>query len=170
MSRFAALYKYIFKGSDEATVEIMPSEVESQDRAALAGPAAASKRTVKKDEICQFVSGRYISGPEAAWRILTFPIHYRTHAVYRLPIHLEDEQQVFFAAADQEHVNMDRAKKTMLTMFFALYAANPGLPKLFDQDLPKHYVWDKKQLEWRPARVVGRIRFVQPSSGELFYF
>ena len=37
---------------------------------------------------------RYLSASEAIWRLLTFKLTKRSHAVVKLACHLEDEQQV----------------------------------------------------------------------------
>ena len=35
---------------------------------------------------------RYVSAPEALWRLSEYNLHGRSHAVHRLPVHLSDEQ------------------------------------------------------------------------------
>ena len=69
------LYKYITKGVDRAAVGIDNGDI---------------------DEIQNYLDCRYISPVEACWKILDFPVVYRTHAVVRLPVHLEDQQVVNF--------------------------------------------------------------------------
>ncbi len=56
------LYKYIYKGSDRATIEIgTASQIEIDPSNKI------------ENEIKQYLDGRYISPPEAHWRILSFP-------------------------------------------------------------------------------------------------
>ena len=71
------MYKYTYKGYDRAGVDV-------EDR----------------DEILQFLDARYVGPCEAVWRILEFPMHGRSHAVQRLPVHLPDKQQVMFSTAE----------------------------------------------------------------------
>jgi hypothetical protein len=67
------IYKYAYKGPDRATVEM--GEV---------------------DEIKQYLDCRYIGSSEAAWRILGFSMHDKSHSVEMMPVHLENMHMVFF--------------------------------------------------------------------------
>ena len=60
------IYKYIYKGSDRATVEL------------------------EQDEIKSYISGRYIGSSKAVWRLFEFPVHRETPLVMYLLIHLPD--------------------------------------------------------------------------------
>lgn len=71
------IYKYAYKGCDRATVEM-------EDL----------------DEIKRYQDCRYIGASEAAWRILGFPLHDKSHAVEMMPVHLENMHMVFFRAND----------------------------------------------------------------------
>ncbi|CAI4220476.1 unnamed protein product, partial [Auanema sp. JU1783] len=64
--------KYIYKGSDQTTVEI----------------------GTENDEIKKYVNGRYISPVEAVWRTMEFPMHEESPSVYQLPIHLPGQHPV----------------------------------------------------------------------------
>ncbi|THH13907.1 hypothetical protein EW146_g6363 [Bondarzewia mesenterica] len=63
------IHKYIYKGHDRATLEL--GEV---------------------DEIKEYVDARYIGPVEACWHVFEFPMHLELPTVYRLPIHLQDDQ------------------------------------------------------------------------------
>ena len=65
------LYKYTFKGPDCANMEIV-------------------------NEVAEFLDARYVTAPEACWRLFEFPMHARSHVVERLPVHLQNEQPVTF--------------------------------------------------------------------------
>lgn len=41
---------------------------------------------------------------ESAWRILELPLHNRSHAVVKLPIHLKDEQYVRFTEGEEHEI------------------------------------------------------------------
>ena len=71
------LYKYMYKGSDRATIE------------------------VNNDEVKQYIDGRYLSASEACWRLFAFKLHSHSHAVYRLPVHLPNQQYVQFTDVDE---------------------------------------------------------------------
>ena len=44
------------------------------------------------DEIKQYLDTRYVCAPEACQRIFGFPMNNMSHAIYRLAVHLEGEQ------------------------------------------------------------------------------
>jgi hypothetical protein len=67
--------KYINKGSDKAVFEVQSKQGEQADR---------------RDEMDRYLSGRYISSIEAAWRIFDFAIHHRYPPVQHLSVHLAD--------------------------------------------------------------------------------
>ncbi|XP_057310254.1 uncharacterized protein LOC130648233 [Hydractinia symbiolongicarpus] len=95
------LYKYIYKGYDTAHIEI--------------------NERIDHDEVTTFLDARYVSAPEATWRLCEFPMHTQSHSIIRLPVHLPNHQQVFFREGN-EAVAADRAEnsKTMLTAWFQL--------------------------------------------------
>ena len=71
------LYTYTYKGPDRACMEMLVNEV------------------------TDFLDARYLTAPEACWRIFGFPLHARSHAIERLPVHLEDEQQIIYPVGDE---------------------------------------------------------------------
>ena len=66
--------KYIYKGSDRARVAL--------------GDTLADGDQV--NEITVFLTARFISPPEACWRIFGFPLHGRRPAILRLAVHEEN--------------------------------------------------------------------------------
>ena len=72
------------------------------------------------NEIKDYVDARYLSAPEAVWRIFGFKLHHRSPAIQRLQIHLFNQQTVAFND-DTDIVTLlqnDRIRKTTLTEFF----------------------------------------------------
>ena len=65
------IYKYIFKGFDCAKVAITSN----------------GQSELRFNEISNFIDCRYVSAPEAIWRLRESPMHDRSHAVIRLPVH-----------------------------------------------------------------------------------
>ena len=65
------MYKYTYKGHDRAGVDVQDAAV---------------------DEIVQYLDARYVGPCEAVWRILEFPMHGRSHAVLRMPVHLKGKK------------------------------------------------------------------------------
>ncbi|GBN23436.1 hypothetical protein AVEN_118180-1 [Araneus ventricosus] len=92
------LYKYVYKGHDAASVKI-------QKEGAL-----------DHDEILSFVEGRYVSAPEAMWRLNEFNLSHKSHTVVRLAVHLPQQQPIVYQDG-QEAQAIERAalRKTTLT-------------------------------------------------------
>ncbi|XP_055357003.1 uncharacterized protein LOC129602072 [Paramacrobiotus metropolitanus] len=84
---FKYLYKYIFKGHDVALITMTDS---------------SGKKILNMDEIQAFVDSRYISAPEAHWRLSKYEMHAMSHTVVRMPVHKPNEQDVYFAAGEEE--------------------------------------------------------------------
>jgi PIF1-like helicase/Helitron helicase-like domain at N-terminus len=146
------IHKYVYKGHDRATVQIG-----------------------NVDEIQDYIDARYIGPVEACWRIFEFSMHQELPSVYRLPVHLQDEQTVYFQANDNPQDVLDRpsAKKTQLTEWFKANQDFPAIAHLYlYQDFPQHFVWEAKGHHWKKRQqgfAIGRMYFVHPSAGERFY-
>jgi hypothetical protein len=198
------LFKYIYKGADHARVEISESDEEERPAVGVAGNAAvrncvsrsetagvavggaaaaegqgiagqnAEGNRVTRNEIKAYESARYISPVEAAFRLLSFPLHYRTCGVYRLPVHLPDEATVLYkTAAQAQKLVQAGPQMSMLEAYMDYYQRNPSAEKALYQDFPKRFWWSKADHMWKPRKqvrvAVGRIRFVQPAAKEVFY-
>jgi hypothetical protein len=89
------LYKYIFKGTDRATMRVDGNV----------------------DEIKTHVDGRYLSPPESAWHIYKFCSHEEYPPVQRLALHLPNEQPVYFdedASRDDIRDRMQSAGSSLI--------------------------------------------------------
>ena len=85
------LYKYTYKGPGRANMEIV-------------------------NEVAEFLDARYVTAPEACWRLLEFPMHARSHVVERLPVHVFNEQWITFLDDNPlEAVERKASKFTKLT-------------------------------------------------------
>ena len=82
------LFKYVYKGHDCANIEI-------------------TEQVIEHNEVKSFIDSRYVSAPEAMWRLLGFKMHDQSHTVIRLTVHLEDEQSVVFNANQVEQAVAD---------------------------------------------------------------
>lgn len=49
-----------------------------------------------RDEITTYLNCRYVSAPEAVWRLSEFRMHEQSHTIVRLAIHLPEQQSVYF--------------------------------------------------------------------------
>ena len=158
-----AIYKYLFlylnKGPDKMSVTV-----------ALLKQSEAEDGQV--NEVKQYEDVRYISSSEACWRFFAFPMHYNSHSVFRLPLHLPGEQSVFF----QDDLTMEQIYRFSETALTAWFLAN----RVFEQgrdltylEYPEFFVYDKRNREWKPRRnnwkVIGRIYSATPRQGERYY-
>nr|XP_047122906.1 uncharacterized protein LOC124806222 [Hydra vulgaris] len=83
---------------------------------------------VNHDEINTFLDCRYVSAPEALWRIFEYPISHMSHSIICLKVHLPENQVVYFREGE-EQVALDRAaqRDTHLTACFRLNSENEGV-------------------------------------------
>ena len=146
------LFKYIFKGADRGIVSIQNNH----------------------DEIMQYKSGRYICPVEAAWRILKFDLHYNSHSVLRLPVHLPNEQNVTFEEDDDIEGLLDSQQDSKLTKFFELCRTDSACSTMLYPNIVLNYIWDKGAKRWKRrvnlrGKTVARIYTVSPIEGERYY-
>lgn len=146
--------KYVFKGHDRTTVGL----ADDQDR----------------NEIKEYLDARYIGSVESCWHMFEFNMHVLKPAVYRLPVHLEDQQLVYYNPDDNPNDVLERGanKETELTAWFKINQSNPAARNTTYQNFPKTWVYDKKKKVWSPRqknKAIGRMYFASPSSGERFY-
>ncbi|XP_047136782.1 uncharacterized protein LOC124813574 [Hydra vulgaris] len=148
------LYKYIYKGHDCANVLI--------------------NEQINHDEVNTFLDCRYVSAPEALWRIFEYPISHMSHTIIRLKVHLPENQIVYFRERE-EQVALDRAahRGTHLTAWFKLNSENEGAHRYSYVDILYHFVFDDKHCKWKVRqrggnKVIVRMYKVSPT-GELFF-
>ena len=146
--------KYVFKGHDCTTVAL----AEDQNR----------------DEVKEYIDARYIGSSESCWHIFEFSMHAQSPTVYRLPVHLEDTQLVYFNADDDANDVLERGatSETPLTAWFKINQSNPQARDTTYQNFPKTWVYNPKTKAWKERRqnqAIGRMYFASPNSGERFY-
>ena len=153
------LYKYVYKGIDKVSMAVV-----SESEAAI------------QDEITSFQSTRWISPPEAVWRIYGFPLSCMQPAVMTLQIHLPDFHSVRFSDDDdlENIIRTASATGTMLTEFFKMNATNEAAKryKCYYKDFPELFVWNYSKKKWterKRGKMIGRIASVNPSEGERYY-
>ncbi|KAG5550493.1 hypothetical protein RHGRI_015459 [Rhododendron griersonianum] len=145
------IHKYIYKGHDRATMVLG-----------------------SVNEIKQYLDGRYIGPPEAAWRIFGHHMHEEVPIVTQLALHLPGMHRVNYNPRESLEDIIARAaiEKSTLTGFFSWYASNPDSTPYTYQEFPQYFVWDKKNNVWTPRKsgyAIGRMYFASPNCGETFY-
>lgn len=155
------LFKYVNKGPDRATLQVLRSTNNGDDDAPV-------------DEIKNYYDCRYVSPSEAIWRIFAFEIHHKWPPVQRLTFHLPNEQTVPFHDHDNIQDVIVRAQNSD-TMFLAWFAANRLYSEGRDltySEFPTRFVYNAKGKYWQPRKQghsIGRLNYVPPGIGELYY-
>jgi hypothetical protein len=146
-------FKYIHKGGDRATVE------------------------VGLDEITQYLDGRYIASAESHWRIYHFSTHDQEPNVVRLQVHLPGQHMVQFDPNEDPNEVLERAahEQTTLTQFFEANKDDGLLGQTARrytyQEFLQVFVWSTEKC-WslrKTGFALGRMFFISPRRGELFY-
>ncbi|XP_077237222.1 uncharacterized protein LOC143878892 [Tasmannia lanceolata] len=160
------LFKYLHKGPDRATVVIEPESSTSMQ--------SNVNSHQNNEKIKQYLDCRYISAPEACWRILEFDLHAQQPFVERLQFHLPNEQYVIFNDKDNLYDIMSRPG-IRTSMFIKWMQANNKFKdarSLKYVEFPTAWVWNREEKEWhrrKKKRAIGRLYFAHPSSGERYY-
>ncbi|KAH8942811.1 hypothetical protein BDL97_13G015200 [Sphagnum fallax] len=118
------LYKYVYKGHDP-----------------VAGGADGNNVLAAWNEVQNYLDGRYVSASEACHRLFAFDLHGMHPNVYRLAVHLPNEQTTYFPEGTTVGEAMMRNNSTTLT------------------GRNNHVT----------LGTMGRMYFVQPSKGERYY-
>ncbi|RZB68704.1 hypothetical protein D0Y65_038465 [Glycine soja] len=127
-----------------------------------------------QDEIKQYLDCRYVSPPEACWKIFAFPMHARSPAVERLYFHLENQQHVYWT--DDQQIGEVQSKNTIKESMFTAWMHSNKIYS-YGWDLTYHqyisrFVYVTRKRCWQPRKqgnAIGRLIWVPPSAGELFY-
>ena len=124
------LYKYIYKGHDKASFSIDQPDADGNI-----------------DEIKRHVDARWVTPPEAMWRIFGFPLCANYPPVLQLPLHLPNMHRVAFnAQADLNNVvSSENASKSMLTEYFKANEKHPWARHILYKDFPGSFTWEKKK-------------------------
>ncbi len=87
------LYKYVYKGHDRALAVVRPKAraLLAVAPRAVAGGADGNNVPVARDEVQNYLDGRYVSASETCPRLFAFDLHGMHPNVYRLAVHLPNE-------------------------------------------------------------------------------
>ncbi|WVZ88745.1 hypothetical protein U9M48_035226 [Paspalum notatum var. saurae] len=160
------LFKYVTKGSDRAKVYF---EITAKTSNASPGPQLAPP-----NEIQEYINARYLSTCEALWRGFEYDIHFRVPPVERLVVHLPGLNHVRYEpGADlRALLASPAAKSTMLTEWFEANLRHEEARHLTYCEFPKEWTWDASDRCWRQrarGAKIGRMYYVHPAAGELYY-
>ncbi|KAK1650868.1 hypothetical protein QYE76_068673 [Lolium multiflorum] len=160
------LFKYVTKGPDFSKMYL--------ERIRGKGVPIGTDGRPQVNEVREYLEARYICEYDAFWRIFGFIIHGHTPAVERLPVHLPGMNIIRFDDdADLTKISdSDFLRKTKLTEWFVANDQFPEARSLTYCDFPTEWTWDSEQRSWHRrggGEKIGRIYYVQPNVGELYY-
>ncbi|XP_077222666.1 uncharacterized protein LOC143856351 [Tasmannia lanceolata] len=123
------LYKYIYKGHDKVAMQIVENEAEAV-----------------VDEIHSFQNARWVSPPEAIWRIYAFDLYKIHPSVINLQLHLPNEQLITYWQNQKlsELLKQEHLTRTMLTEYFNMNIVVVDAKKYLYHEFSEHYVWMKE--------------------------
>jgi len=128
------------------------------------------------NEIQNFVDARFICHYEAAWRIFNFDIHHRNPPVQVLAVHLENMQTVRFKDRQplQSILSNPMTKKTTLTQWLRNNQLDDTSHHLTYLENLSEYKWNNHVKDWcrrttNRTPSIGRLIYIHPTCGELFY-
>ena len=103
-----------------------------------------------------------------------FKMHDGSSTIQRLQVHLPDQQRVTFSADGDlgQLLAADRLRKTTLTEWFTANQTIPLARDVLYLDFPSRFVWNSRERKWtirNRGYAVGRLYFVNPSSGERYF-
>ncbi|KAG4906817.1 hypothetical protein JHK82_055469 [Glycine max] len=146
------LFKYINKGYDRVTAVMVHDDNEIVPHA-----------KTPNDEIKEYLDCRYISPCESAWRIFSFPIHGRKPSVERLQFHLPGQHSVLY----QDHDDIDDLLSNPSiseSKFIAWMNTNQAFVE------GKNLTYSEFVTKFvKKGYTIGRLQWVSPTTGELFY-
>ncbi|KAK2449945.1 ATP-dependent DNA helicase RRM3 [Trifolium repens] len=156
------LFKYINKGSDWISAVIVPND------------DLTSPQPYSVDEIKQYIDCRYVAPSESAWRIFSYSIHGRKPAVERMFFHDKGQNSVYYRHYERI-TNVLLKPNVTESMFTSWMSANQMYPEarlLTYAKFVEKFVYVKKKRLWQPRQrgyTIGRLMWVPPTTGELYY-
>uniref|UniRef100_K3ZCL8 ATP-dependent DNA helicase n=1 Tax=Setaria italica TaxID=4555 RepID=K3ZCL8_SETIT len=131
------LYKYIYKGHDRASVCVN---------------GTSEKEDI--DEIRQYIDARWVTPPEALWRIYGFELSKTNPPVMQLQLHLPNMHMVSYHGKKEitEVINREGVEKSMLTAYFEANRTHEKARGILYRDFPEHYTWQTQGKFWQQRK------------------
>ena len=152
------LFKYVYKGYDCIKFSVSKDGGE-----------------ISYDEVRNFLDARYVSGPEAMWRLLENKMHSISHHIIRLPVHLELDQMIYFREGEERKaLQLAEEADTHLTAWFKLNQQNEEARQYLYTEIPHHYTFQKSSTTWEirkqgGGKVIPRMFSVSPKDVNRYY-
>jgi hypothetical protein len=119
------MFKYIYKGHDRASVVMRDASKENDD----------------VDEIQQYRDARWVTPPEALWRIYGFELSHNSPSVMQLQLHLPNMHMVTFHERQmvERVINRPSADRSMITTYFEANKMHKEARGILYRDFPEWY-------------------------------
>ena len=108
------------------------------------------------------------------WRLSEYDMHGKSHTITRLPVHLPEQQNVYFRPGNEEDA-LHRATETKLTAWFRLNADpvnGARARQCLYPEIPEKFVFHKDEGCWktrkRGDKIIGRMYSVSPRDREKY--
>ncbi|CZT06983.1 uncharacterized protein RAG0_12554 [Rhynchosporium agropyri] len=146
------IHKYVYEGADRTTLGVKNLNAEVE----------------------RYVQARYVSPPEAIWRLFEFRTHQEFPPVTHLPVHFKGEQPVYFSddMTSAELAARKEASCSLLLGYFKYNTENPDGPQWLYSEFPARFVWSSGPKTWTIQKrgiAIGRMYHCTPISGARFY-
>ena len=166
------MHNYVYKGPDRANARF--------HRVDGAAPGAAGVAQAQdRNEVQEYLDGRYISSSKAAYRTLELSMHNMYPSVQRLQLHLDGDERVIFHNGQEQRAVEQGAKPTTLTaclyLMHNIRLTEPQQPHLALKypDVVDHYRWDAPNYQWvlrtNNSNTIGRLYGVHPVAGKSLF-
>ena len=159
------LYKYMYKGSDTTHVAVTVLGEDSAD-------------PLPVDEIKDYIKCRYLSAPEASWRILQYHMTEKDPSVKCLKVHLPENNAHFGnndGLSPLQRYFLRPAYEPFLSMTYTQYYEKCTFSSVIGTEENVHLEVEhvgaqRRQVKFRQRGVVvSRLQMLYPSAGEVFY-
>ncbi|XP_020081827.1 uncharacterized protein LOC109705509 [Ananas comosus] len=160
------LFKYINKGSDRTRAVIEDNNVCNE--------GSSNKQNDQVDEIKKYLDCRYLSAYEAIWRLYQFDIQCREPTVEHLTVHLPMMNNVTYHESQNllDVLNRCNVEKTMFIEWMAINSKYDDACELTYAEFPTKWVWHSTEKVWtkrKRGNRIGRIVYIHPNAGELYF-
>ena len=82
--------------------------------------------------------------PKAIHRLLEYTMYELFNVIYRLPVHNENEQNIYFKNGCENEV-IDKNLSTPLTAWFVLNQNDEEAHQYLCSNIPNYYIFEKKK-------------------------
>ena len=138
-------YVYVYKGHDAVNIQL--------------------QQVTDYDDISMYEDARYVSPPEAFWHLTNFKINDQSHVIFRLKVHLQGQQSVYFLPGLEEGaLNRVAVNNSHITAWFDLNIMLTTRELYFTKI---SQIWVRRKR--RGEKIIGRMYNVSPNDVELFH-